>query len=72
MQRALDLFLPEFDELEERGVIRRQIILLPDEAVENIAIIRHTVVKLGRGQPIALQHQFRLASRHECLLCCGT
>jgi hypothetical protein len=68
MQRPFDLFLPELDEPEQRRIIRRQIIFLPDEAVENITIIRHPVIKLGSGQTIALQHQFNLGSLHSALL----
>ena len=67
MQRAFDPFVPELDELEQFRIIECQIILLPDEAGEHISIIRHPIVKLGRGQPIASRRQFGLLPGHSAL-----
>ena len=36
MQRAVDLALPEFDELEQPRMIGGDIVFLPDEGVENM------------------------------------
>lgn len=67
MQRAFDLVLPEFDELEEPRIIRCQIVILPDERVENTGVIGHPVEHLRRGQPVAAKHQFGLTCLHQDL-----
>jgi hypothetical protein len=40
MERPLDLALPELDELEEARMVGREVVVLPDEAVEDVAVIR--------------------------------
>ena len=65
MKRSLDVALPEFDKAKEFGIIGGKIIVLPDEAVENIAIIGHPLVEFRRGQPIALQHLFGVGHAHQ-------
>jgi len=64
MQRAVNHFLPELDEFEQWRKIRRQIVVLPDEAVDHITLIRTPAEQSGRGQPLALQHQPGLFSTH--------
>ena len=64
MQRAVDPFLPELDEFQHLRTVRRQIVVLPDEAVDHIPLIRNPVEQFGRGQPIALQHYPGLFSTH--------
>jgi hypothetical protein len=54
MQRAVDPFLPELDEFEHLRTVRRQIAVLPDEAVDHIPLIRTPAEQFGRGQPITL------------------
>ena len=64
MQRAVNPFLPELDEFEQLRTVRRQIVVLPDEAVDHIPLIRTPAERFGRGQPLALQHHFGLFSTH--------
>lgn len=64
MQRAVNPFLPELDEFEQLRTVRRQIVVLPDEAVDHIPPIRTPAERFGRGQPLALQHHFGLFSTH--------
>jgi len=64
MQRAVNHFLPELDEFEQWRKIRRQIMVLPDEAVDRLTLIRTPAEQSGRCQPLALQHQPGLFSTH--------
>ena len=63
--------LPELYEFEEVRVIRRQIVVLPDERVQYVDIVGHSVKELCRCQTVALQHQFGFALLHADLqICC--
>jgi hypothetical protein len=44
--------------------VRRQIVVLPDEAVDHIPLIRTPAEQVGPGQPLALQHHLGLFSTH--------
>src|SRR4051812_14920338 len=46
---------PERQELVELGKARGQVILLPDELLQERAVVGHAVENAGRGQAIALQ-----------------
>ena len=64
MQRPFDFLVPELHEAEQLGMIGRQIVFLPDETVQNTALIGHPVIELGGGQAIALEHQLGFTHIH--------
>ena len=64
MQWAINHFLPELDEFEQLRKIRRQSVVLPDQAVDHTTLIRTPAEQSGRGQPLALQPQPGLFSTH--------
>ena len=43
VQRALKLFLPEVQELLQFGELRKQVVVLPDVALEQLLMIRPAV-----------------------------
>jgi len=57
MQWAFNLCLPKLDELKEAVVVWGEIILLPDELVEDRLKVWHAVKDLGCGQTIAFEHK---------------
>ena len=57
MKWPIDGLLPELNEPEEAGIVRRQIIVLPDKGVEYPLMIRHSVDHFGGGKPVPLEHQ---------------
>jgi len=57
MQWTLNRLLPEFDELEESRVVGRQVVVLPDEDVEDAPIVRQPVEEFGRGKAVAPEHE---------------
>src|SRR5438270_12935960 len=52
MKLALDVAAPEFKEPAELGKVRSEVELRPDEALQQIGMVRHAVDDLGGGQPI--------------------
>jgi len=64
MQRAVDFALPEFDEFKQLRMVRRQIILLPDEGIEHMGIVRHPVEHFSGCQPVAFEHHFGFGHLH--------
>ena len=63
MQRPVDLLVPEFDKLEQVRIVRGQIILLPQEGVQNMRVVGHPVDHFRRGQPVAFQQSIRWGMR---------
>ena len=66
MQRSIDFPFPEVDEIVECRKFRRQIILLPDEQLQQMRMIRQMIIDLGGGQPIAGQLQFKFRLLYAC------
>lgn len=62
MQRAFDFLLPELDKLEQFWVIRRQIVVLPNERIQHALEVGHPVEQFGRRETVAPEHQ--LGFRH--------
>ena len=58
MDRPLDLALPKLDELEEAGMVRGEVIVLPDKRVQDVLVIRDPVEELASGRAIAPEHHF--------------
>ena len=57
MQRAFQLALPEIQKLLEAGKERRQVVILPDELLQQLGMVGHVVVKLeGYGLTTAEIH----------------
>ena len=48
--RALDLFLPERQELPEHRKLRKRVVALPDKFLQQIEMIGHAVNDLSRGE----------------------
>ena len=55
MQLALDVLFPEGEEALQLGIARRDIELLPDEALDQVRVVGQVVEDLGRGQPVSLK-----------------
>src|SRR5690606_39701281 len=55
VQRAVEALWPEFQDTAQFGKFRRQVIVLPDVELEKGGVVRHVVVDLRRGEPVALQ-----------------
>src|SRR3712207_6534153 len=52
MDRALDLGYPEIEELEEPWIVRRDVVELPDETLEQPRTVRQVVEDIRRGEAI--------------------
>jgi hypothetical protein len=50
MQRALDLTFPKFEEMLQRREIRGNVVLLPDEELQQVPIVGKTIMDLCRRQ----------------------
>jgi hypothetical protein len=55
MKRTFKFALPEFDKAKEL-------------TIQHVAIIGHPIEKFRRGQPVSLEHHFRLRHLHVSLL----
>ncbi len=55
MQLAVNLMRPEIEKLVQARESRRQIVFLPDEALQQIGMIRHVVENFRRCQPVIVQ-----------------
>src|SRR5271170_1817068 len=64
VQLALDVLLPEFEELAQLGKIRSEIEFLPDEALQQRGMVRKQVDDLCGGEPVPLGLQ--LEEGHVC------
>src|SRR5690606_38851067 len=60
MQRPVELLLPEIEEAKERGELRRDIEVMPQEGLQQMGVVRHVIEDLRGGQPVPLEHQFGL------------
>src|SRR5690349_20594711 len=54
VQRTLELFFPERQELVQRGKSRKQVVILPNVALQHASMIGQPVDDLGRRQSITL------------------
>src|SRR5262245_56322256 len=50
IERAVEIGLPKIEELDELGKARREIVILPDVALQQHLMIRKAVDDLRRGQ----------------------
>src|SRR5215203_4339013 len=64
VERSLKVGAPERQELVELGKAWSQIILMPDELLQDRAVVGHAVENAGRGQAIALQLTSKVARHH--------
>jgi len=58
MQRPVNLPIPEFDEVIEHRKIGRQIIILPDEKLQQMRMIGQVVENFRRRQTITGELEF--------------
>src|SRR6266436_773478 len=61
MQLALDIADPEFEEAAENRILRRQVHVLPDEALQQARMIRQVIEDFRRGQAIVDELQAQIA-----------
>ncbi len=57
VQGTFNVALPELNKLEEFGVVRGEVVLLPNERIEHAAVIGHPIVELGGREAVTLQHE---------------
>ncbi|ENT04710.1 hypothetical protein C038_01657 [Brucella sp. 63/311] len=65
MERPFDLALPEFDEMVQHRKFGRKIIILLDEKLEKMRVIRHVIEHLGGGQAVTGKLQFKSRFRFQ-------
>ena len=58
MQRPVDFPVPELDEMIEHRKIRREVIILPDEKLQQMRMIGQVVEDLRRRQTVAGKLEF--------------
>ena len=58
MQRPVDFPIPEFDEMIEHRKIGREVIILPDEKLQQMRVIRQVVENFRRRQTITGELEF--------------
>jgi hypothetical protein len=52
VERSIEFFLPEGEEIRQRRKFRKQIVVLPDVGLEQRGMIRHPIEDLCRRQPV--------------------
>ena len=58
-QPALDMGRPELQEPAQLRELRRHVVMLPDEGLQQARMVRQPVGDLGRGEPVAAQLQLQ-------------
>src|SRR6516164_7325770 len=61
VQSALEIAAPEFQKATQLGEIRSRVELLPDEALQQVGVIRQMVDDLRGGQSIIAKRLFMVA-----------
>jgi hypothetical protein len=64
VKRAFDLFGPEFQEFLQFGKIGLQIILLPDEGLDDRGMIGHSVKNVGGGYAVTFELTDKVPGGH--------
>src|SRR3954447_5651189 len=64
VERTLELAVPELQKASQGREIGSEVVFLPDIELEEVRMVRQTVVDLGRRQPIALQLQSEFSAHH--------
>ena len=59
VQLALDLRDPEIEELVQLGIAGRDIVMLPDERLEDTRMVGQVVGDVGRREAITVELQFK-------------
>src|SRR5271166_2607063 len=68
MERPLQRFEPERQKLVEHGEPRAQVIILPDEGLQQGRMIRKPIEDLSRGQTISFELASKVLGCHMCAL----
>src|SRR3546814_8561712 len=63
MNPALDVLLPEAEEPAQYRIARRQIETLPDEALQQVRMIRHVIQDLRGREPVMSELHREIAHR---------
>src|SRR5688572_10437417 len=50
VERAVEIGLPEIEKVDELGETRREVVVLPDIALQQLGMIGQAIKNLGRGQ----------------------
>src|SRR5437867_384914 len=54
IERAVEIRVPEIEEVSELGEAGREVVVLPDIALQQLGVVRKPVEDLGRGEREAL------------------
>jgi hypothetical protein len=65
-ERAVERLAPERDELVQHREFRRDVVVLPDECLQEVRVVWKMIQKLRRGEAVALQHHFGFAEILHC------
>src|SRR5690606_22602790 len=61
MERPFQFRLPEIDEPDQGRKFRRQIVVLPDIALQDMGVVGHVIEYFGRGEAVAPEHHFHFS-----------
>jgi hypothetical protein len=64
MERRLDLAAPVIEEVVEDREFRSDIIMLPDEELQQRGMVRHVMMNFGGGEALAFELELEIAARH--------
>src|SRR5690606_29083623 len=64
MKRPVNFLAPEIDEAVQSRKLRRDVVMLPDECLQQMRMVRKMIEDLRRGKAVAHQHQFRFPGAH--------
>src|ERR1700722_6975308 len=68
MKQAVEFARPEVEKLPEFWEVRMQVVLLPDEVLQNVRVIRHAIKDTGGRQSKPLELTAELGAGHAVLL----
>src|SRR5258708_30113018 len=68
MKQAIEFARPEVEELLELGEMRMQVVLLPDEVLQNVRVIGHSIKDTGGRQSKPLELTAEVGAGHADLL----
>jgi hypothetical protein len=67
-QLAVEIGRPEIEELDQLGELRRQIVVLPDEGLQQCRIVRQRISAVVRLKPASISEKWLSAFRCECAM----
>src|ERR1700733_7467753 len=64
VKQAVDLECPEIEKLLKLREVWMQVVMLPDEVLQDIGVIGHAIKDVGGGQPKPLELAAEVGSGH--------